>query len=147
MLNKHQTNMNLLLVEDNPGDVRLTQEALLQNQLDLKLHVAFDGEQALDFLYKRGEHENAPRPNLILMDINIPKYSGIEILEKIKTDPKLKRIPVVMLTTSDTYNDVSRCYELGANAYTIKPLDFENFINMINSIYNFWFVNVNLPKD
>lgn len=139
--------MNLLLVEDNPGDVRLTQEALMQNQLDLKLHVAFDGEQALDFLYKRGENENAPRPDLILMDINIPKYSGIEVLERIKTDANLKKIPVVMLTTSDTKNDVSKCYELGANAYTIKPLDFENFISMINSIYNFWFVNVKLPKD
>ncbi len=139
--------MNLLLVEDNPGDVRLTQEALMQNQLDLKLHVAFDGEQALDFLYKKGENEEAPRPDLILMDINIPKYSGIEVLERIKNDPNLKKIPVVMLTTSDTNNDVSKCYELGANAYTIKPLDFENFINMINSIYNFWFVNVKLPKD
>ncbi|MEI6312929.1 MAG: response regulator [Bacteroidota bacterium] len=139
--------MNLLLVEDNPGDVRLTQEALMQNQLDLKLHVAFDGEQALDFLYKKGEHESAPRPDLILMDINIPKYSGIEVLERIKKDAALKKIPVVMLTTSDTNNDVSKCYELGANAYTIKPLDFENFINMINSIYNFWFVNVKLPKD
>ena len=139
--------MNLLLVEDNPGDVRLTQEALMQNQLDLKLHVAFDGEQALDFLYKKGDNEEAPRPDLILMDINIPKYSGIEVLEKIKNDPNLKKIPVVMLTTSDTNNDVSKCYELGANAYTIKPLDFENFINMINSIYNFWFVNVKLPKD
>ncbi len=139
--------MNLLLVEDNPGDVRLTQEALMQNQLDLKLHVAFDGEQALDFLYKKGEHETAPRPDLILMDINIPKYSGIEVLERIKKDAALKKIPVVMLTTSDTNNDVSKCYELGANAYTIKPLDFENFINMINSIHNFWFVNVKLPKD
>jgi chemotaxis family two-component system response regulator Rcp1 len=139
--------MNLLLVEDNPGDVRLTQEALMQNELDLKLHVAFDGEQALDFLYKRAGYENSPRPDLILMDINIPKYSGIEVLEKIKGDPTLKKIPVVMLTTSDTNNDVSKCYELGANAYTIKPLDFENFITMINSIYNFWFMNVKLPKD
>jgi chemotaxis family two-component system response regulator Rcp1 len=139
--------MNLLLVEDNPGDVRLTQEALMQNELDLKLHVAFDGEQALDFLYKRAGYENSPRPDLILMDINIPKYSGIEVLEKIKGDPALKKIPVVMLTTSDTNNDVSKCYELGANAYTIKPLDFENFITMINSIYNFWFMNVKLPKD
>jgi CheY-like chemotaxis protein len=119
----------------------------MQNELDLKLHVAFDGEQALDFLYKRAGYENSPRPDLILMDINIPKYSGIEVLEKIKGDPALKKIPVVMLTTSDTNNDVSKCYELGANAYTIKPLDFENFITMINSIYNFWFMNVKLPKD
>ncbi len=130
--------MNLLLVEDNPGDVRLTEEAFNMNDIQLNLHVAYDGEQALNFIFQRNGYENSPRPDAILMDINIPKYSGIEVLEKIKKDENLKYIPIIMLTTSNTKLDLTRCYDLGVNAYMVKPIDFERFLNMIKSFYNFW---------
>ncbi len=134
--------MNLLLVEDNPGDVRLTEEAFNMNEIELNLHVAYDGEQALNFIFQRNGYENVPRPDAILMDINIPKYSGIEVLEKIKKDDNLKYIPIVMLTTSNTKQDLSRCYDLGVNAYMVKPIDFERFLNMTKAFYNFWFNSV-----
>lgn len=139
--------MNLLLVEDNPGDVRLTEEAFNMNEIELNLHVAYDGEQALNFIFQRNGYENVPRPDAILMDINIPKYSGIEVLEKIKKDDNLKYIPIVMLTTSNTKQDLSRCYDLGVNAYMVKPIDFERFLNMTKAFYNFWFNSVVTVKN
>jgi two-component system response regulator len=137
--------MNLLLIEDNPGDVRLTKEALKENNIHLDLKIAYDGEQALQYLLKEKEYMHAETPDLIIMDINLPKKNGIEVLEKIKADNRLKRIPVIMLTTSDTYQDIDKCYALHANAYIIKPIDFDQFVAIIKSIYEFWFIAVKLP--
>ncbi len=138
--------MNLLLIEDNPGDVRLTKEALKENNIQVTLNVAFDGEKALHYLFKEKEFAQAETPDLIMMDINLPKRNGLEVLERIKTDPKLKKIPVIMLTTSDTYQDIDKCYSLHVNAYIIKPIDFDQFVGIIKSIHDFWFLSVKLPS-
>ena len=110
------------------------------------MNVAFDGEKALHYLFKEKEFVQAETPDLIMIDINLPKRDGLEVLERIKTDPKLKKIPVIMLTTSDTYQDIDKCYSLHANAYIIKPIDFDQFVGIIKSIYDFWFLSVKLPS-
>lgn len=138
--------MNLLLVEDNSGDVRLTKEALKEINVSVNLNIAYNGEQALQYLFKEKEYSNAETPDVIIMDINLPKKNGIEVLEKVKQDSRLKRIPIIMLTTSDTYQDIEKCYSLHANAYIIKPIDFDQFVSIIRAIADFWFLSVKLPS-
>ncbi len=137
--------VEILLVEDNEGDVRLTREALREGHLSNRLHVAEDGERALDFLYRRGDFTNAPRPDLILLDLNLPRLDGREVLAEIKADPSLKRIPVVVLTTSRAEEDLVRMYDLHANCFITKPVDFDQFIQVVKTIENFWFTIVVLP--
>jgi two-component system response regulator len=125
------TNLQLievLLVEDDPGDELMTREAFEENKIVNRLHVAHDGQEALDFLYRRGEHENAPRVDLVLLDLNLPKYDGREVLQQIRSDPGLTHLPVVILTTSSAEEDVLRSYKLHANAFVTKPVDVNQFI-------------------
>jgi len=138
--------IEILLVEDNPGDVLLTQEALRDDKLKVKLSVASDGEEAMDFLLKRNAHTNAPRPDLILLDLNLPRKDGREVLSEIKNDPHLKSIPVVILTTSQAEEDILKAYALNANCYIQKPIDLEQFIKVVRSIESFWFTVVKLPE-
>lgn len=138
--------IDILLVEDNPGDVRLTQEAFKEAKLRNALQVCTDGEQALAYLRREGEHAAATRPDLILLDLNLPKVDGREVLEAIKADPALRHIPVVVLTTSSADEDVLRVYELAGNCYITKPVDFESFIAVIRSIEDFWLTVVRLPS-
>ncbi len=140
----HQT-IHILLVEDNPGDVRLTQEAMKEHKVLNSLAVAYDGEEALDYLYRRGPHANAPRPDVIILDLNLPKKDGREVLAEIKEDPALKRIPVVILTSSREEQDVIASYNLHANCFITKPIDMEQFIHVVRSINEFWFTVVKLP--
>jgi CheY-like chemotaxis protein len=135
----------VLLVEDDPGDEMMTREAFEDNKIGNTLHVVRDGLEALDFLYRRGEYENAPEPDLILLDLNLPKYDGRQVLEKIKSDPELSLIPVVVLTTSAAEEDILRSYKLHANAYVTKPVDFERFIDVIRQIDQFFVTVVKLP--
>jgi CheY-like chemotaxis protein len=137
--------IEILLVEDNPGDVRLTIEALKDSKVGNKLHVAKDGVEAMEFLRRTGEHAAAVRPDLILLDLNLPRMDGREVLSAIKSDPKLRTIPVVVLTTSRAEQDVLRSYELQANCYITKPVDLEQFITVVKSIEDFWFTVVTLP--
>ena len=139
--------IEILLVEDNPGDVRLTQEALKESKVTNNLHVAEDGMEALDFLYHKGNHTDAPRPDLILLDLNLPKKDGRELLEDIKADEELKRIPVVVLTTSKAEEDIYRMYDQHANCYITKPIDFDQFIEVVKSIEDFWLTIVKLPSE
>ena len=135
----------ILLVEDNLGDVRLTQEALKESKLYHELYVAMDGEEALEFLHQEGKFKDALNPDFILLDLNLPKKNGREVLAEIKTDPKLKQIPVVILTTSEADIDIERCYELHANCYITKPVEFEKFLEMIKKVEDFWLSIVKLP--
>lgn len=137
--------IEILMVEDNPGDVRLTQEALKDAKVSNLLRVAEDGVAALDFLHKCGACGEAPRPDLILLDLNLPRKNGREVLEEIKQDPRLKTIPVVILTTSQAEEDVLRAYRLHANCYITKPVDFVQFNTIIRSIEEFWLTIVTLP--
>ncbi len=137
--------IEILLVEDDPGDELITREAFEHNKLTNNLHVAHDGEEGLDFLYQRGQFEGAPRPDLILLDLNLPKYDGRQLLEKVKSDPDLARIPVVVLTTSSAEEDILRSYELHANAYVTKPVDLDQFINAVRQIDEFFIQVVRLP--
>ena len=137
--------IEILLVEDNPGDVRLTQEALKEGKVYSNLHWAKDGVEALEFLQREGKHASAPRPDLILLDLNLPKKDGREVLAVIKNDDRLKHIPVVVLTTSKAEEDVLRSYELHANCYVTKPVDLEKFIVVVQSIDRFWLTVVTLP--
>jgi chemotaxis family two-component system response regulator Rcp1 len=137
--------VEILLVEDNPGDFRLTQEALHEGKVYNNLHWAKDGVDALDFLKRRGKHANAPRPDIILLDLNLPKKDGREVLSEIKQDDDLKAIPVVILTTSQAEEDVLRSYDLHANCYVTKPVDLEKFIVVVQSIDRFWLTVVTLP--
>ncbi len=137
--------VEILLVEDNPGDVRLTKEALREGKVYSNLHWAKDGVEALDFLRHRGAHQNAPRPDIILLDLNLPKKDGREVLQEIKGDDALKHIPVVVLTTSKAEEDVLRSYELHANCYVTKPVDLDKFIVVVKSIDRFWLTVVTLP--
>jgi CheY-like chemotaxis protein len=137
--------VEILLVEDNPGDVRLTQEALKEGKVYNNLHWAKDGVEALSFLMREGEHANAPRPDIILLDLNLPKKDGREVLEVIKRHDRLKHIPVVVLTTSKAEEDVLRSYELHANCYVTKPVDLDKFIVVVQSIDRFWLTVVTLP--
>ena len=137
--------VEILLVEDNPGDVRLTMEALKDCKMRNTLYVVEDGEEALSFLSKEGKYSSAPHPDLILLDLNLPKKNGKEVLFEIKKNPKLKRIPVVILTTSKAEEDIVKTYDLHANCYITKPVDFDQFISVVRKIEDFWFTIVKLP--
>lgn len=137
--------IEILMVEDNPGDVDLTLEGLAEGKIANRLHVAEDGEEALEFLRRRGPFEDVPRPDLILLDLNLPRKSGLEVLEEIKDDPDLRVIPVVILTSSKAEEDVARSYRLHANCYVTKPVDFGQFAHVVRSVERFWFNVVTLP--
>ncbi|MCX5415855.1 MULTISPECIES: response regulator [unclassified Streptomyces] len=137
--------IEVLLVEDDPGDELMTREAFEDNKIRNTLHVVRDGQEALDFLYRQGEYPDAPRPDLVLLDLNLPKYDGRQVLEKIKTDPELALIPVVVLTTSSAEEDILRSYKLHANAYVTKPVDLEQFIGAVRQIDDFFVSVVRLP--
>ena len=137
--------INILLVEDNPGDVRLTVEALKEGRVRNQLSVVSDGVEALAFLRNQGPYTDAPRPDLMLLDLNLPRKDGREVLAEIKDDPNLRRIPVVVLTTSEAEADVLKSYALHANCYITKPVDLEQFINVIGTIEDFWLTIVKLP--
>lgn len=139
--------IEILLVEDSPADILLTREAFKNNKIANKIYVAEDGIQALDFLYKRGQYVSAPRPDLILLDLNLPRKNGREVLAEIKADPDLRTIPIVVLTTSNDEEDILKAYNLNANCYVIKPVGFENFMKAMQSIRNFWFSVVTLPPE
>jgi len=139
--------VDILLVEDSPGDADLAKEALEDSKLKNNLFTVVDGEAALDFLYKRAPYENVPRPDLILLDLNLPKKDGREVLKEIKEHPELKRIPVVVLTTSRAEEDILKTYNLHANCYIAKPLDLDKFLEVVKTIENFWMSIVVLPHD
>jgi CheY-like chemotaxis protein len=139
--------IEILLVEDNPGDVRLTREALKEGKVYSNLHTVKDGVEAMDFLRRQGKYAGVPRPDIILLDLNLPKKDGREVLEEIKTDESLKRIPVVVLTTSKAEEDVLRTYNLHANCYVTKPVDLEKFMVVVKSIDVFWLTVVTLPPN
>jgi CheY-like chemotaxis protein len=138
--------IEILLVEDNPGDARLTREALAMSKIHNNLHHARDGEEALRFLKREGGFAEAPRPDLILLDLNLPKRDGREVLDDIKRDPDLMHVPVVILTTSQAEEDILRAYRLHANCFISKPVDLEQFIKVVRSIEQFWFTIVKLPE-
>jgi chemotaxis family two-component system response regulator Rcp1 len=137
--------IDILLVEDNPGDVRLTQEGLKAARIANSLHVAANGDQALDYLYRRNGNANAPRPDVVLLDLDLPGIDGRAVLSTIKDDEDLRRIPVVVLTSSEAETDIVKAYEAHANCYIAKPIDFDNFLNVVKSIENFWLSVVRLP--
>ncbi|NQT19164.1 MAG: response regulator [Planctomycetes bacterium] len=135
----------ILLVEDNPGDVRLTMEALQEAKVLNTLHVAKDGVEAMAFLRREAENANAPRPDLILLDLNLPRKDGREVLAEIKADDDLKSIPVVVLTTSEAEEDILKSYNLHANCYIVKPVDLDQFIEVVKTLQGFWLMVVRLP--
>lgn len=137
--------MDILLVEDNPGDARLAAEAFKEGRVPTRLHVVQDGIEAIAFLRREGPFESAPRPDLVLLDLNLPRKDGREVLAEIKEDPLLRRIPVIVLTTSQAETDVNRAYELHANCYIVKPVDFDRFIDVVKGIEDFWCSLVKLP--
>jgi chemotaxis family two-component system response regulator Rcp1 len=139
--------IEVLLVEDSPGDVRLTREAFKDAKVHISLHVASDGAEAMAFLGREGSYVNAPRPDLILLDLNLPKKDGREVLEEIKESASLKTIPVVILTTSASEEDILRSYRLHANCYITKPVDLAGFLKVVKSIDNFWLSVVKLPHE
>lgn len=138
--------LELLLVEDNPGDVRLTREALKSGKIPTNLSVARDGVEAMEFLRRRGSFDSAPRPDLILLDLNLPRKSGREVLLEIKNDPELRRIPVLVMTTSRATQDINRAYSLNANCYITKPMELDEFLRIVRSIEEFWLKTVRLPR-
>jgi CheY-like chemotaxis protein len=140
-----ETLKEVLLVEDSPGDVRLTREAFRKLDRSVNLHVAIDGVDAMAFLKREGDHVNAPRPDFILLDLNMPKMDGREVLARIKGDPGLKLIPTIILTTSDADVDISKSYLLQANCYLTKPVQLDEFENLVRSITDFWLTMVKLP--
>jgi len=137
--------IDILLVEDDPGDVLMTREAFEHHKIRNALHVASDGVEALQFLKREGRFGEAPRPGLILLDLNLPRKDGREVLGEIKQDPVLRTIPVVVLTTSEAEEDILRSYDLHANAYVTKPVDFEKFVEVVRQIDDFWVTVVQLP--
>jgi CheY-like chemotaxis protein len=139
--------IEILLVEDSPGDVRLTQEALKEAKLANNLRIARDGIEAMAYLRGEGDVGECPRPDLILLDLNLPRKDGREVLAEIKDDPRLRRIPVVVLTTSQADEDILRAYDLHANCYITKPVDFRQFLNVVEMIEDFWLTVVKLPHD
>ncbi len=141
------TPIEILLVEDNPGDIRLTQEALKDGKVVNHLSVVEDGAEAIEFLCRRGSYKDAPRPDLILLDFNLPKKDGRQVLAEIKADPCLRRIPVVVMTTSRAEEDVLKAYDLHANCYITKPIDLDQFLNVVKAIEDFWLSIVKLPKN
>ena len=138
--------IEVLLVEDSPGDVRLTQEAFRDANGRIRLHVASDGVEAMAFLRNEGEYHNAPRPNFILLDLNIPKMDGREVLARIKSDEGLKTIPTIILTTSSAEADIAKSYQLQANCYLTKPVQLDEFEGVVKSINDFWITKVRLPQ-
>lgn len=138
--------VEILLVEDDAGDVELTTEALEDSKLRINLNVVRDGVEAIAYLRKQGEYASSKRPDLILLDLNLPRKDGREVLQEIKNDSNLKQIPVVILTTSDTEEDIYKSYDLGANCYVSKPLGLDEFIHIVQSIEDFWFTIVKLPQ-
>jgi len=138
--------VEILLVEDNPGDVQLTREALAETKLLINLQVARDGEQALAFLRRQGCYAVAPRPDLVLLDLNLPRKDGREVLAEMKADDTLKRIPVVVLTTSSAEADILKSYDLHANCYVTKPINLDQFLHIVQAIENFWLSVVVLPS-
>jgi chemotaxis family two-component system response regulator Rcp1 len=139
--------IEILLVEDSPGDVRLTREAFKDAKVHINLNVASDGTDAMAFLKREGDYANVPRPDLILLDLNLPKKDGREVLEEIKQSPTLKSIPVVILTTSASDADILRSYKLHANCYITKPVGLDGFLEVVKSIDNFWLTVVKLPSE
>jgi CheY-like chemotaxis protein len=137
--------VEVLLIEDNPGDVRLTQEALKEAKVHNNLSVVNDGLDAMSFLRREGRFAQAPRPDLVLLDLNMPRKDGREVLAEVKADPDLRRIPVVVLTTSKAEEDILRSYDLHANSYVTKPVDFEQFMKVVRSIEEFWLSVVKFP--
>ncbi len=137
--------IDILLVEDNPGDVELVREALSEGKIRNELHVAQDGIEAMKFLKREAGYEDSPCPDLVLLDLNLPKKSGREVLEEIKSNAKLKFIPVVILTSSKAEEDILKSYKLYANCYVTKPVDFEQFMKVVKSIEDFWLTVVKLP--
>ncbi len=142
---KDSKEIEILLVEDNAGDVRLTIEALKEAKVSNKLSVTRDGVEAMEFLQQKGEYKNAARPDLILLDLNLPRKDGRELLAEIKSNPGLRHIPVVVLTTSRSEEDILRAYDLHANCYITKPVDFRQFMSVVKSIEDFWLTVVKLP--
>ena len=138
--------VEVLLVEDSPGDVRLTQETFRETNKSIHLHVASDGVEAMEFLNMQGEFADAPRPDFILLDLNIPKLDGREVLARIKKDEDLKTIPTIILTTSDAEADIVKSYQLQANCYLTKPVQLEEFESVVKSINDFWLMKVKLPQ-
>ncbi|GAB3453273.1 response regulator [Insolitispirillum peregrinum] len=138
--------IEILLVEDNPGDARLTFEALRHGTSTSNIHHVSDGEQALHYLRKTGPFVDSPTPDIVLLDLNLPRRNGREVLADMKSDPALRSIPVVALTTSSARDDVNACYALGANAYMVKPVEFDRFVEAIRSFEEFWLRTVTLPK-
>jgi CheY-like chemotaxis protein len=137
--------IEILLVEDNPGDVRLAREALKENKVLNNLHVVEDGVSAMQFLHRQGNYQNAARPDLVLLDLNLPKKDGREVLAEIKADVDLRRIPVVMLTVSKAEEDIVKAYNLHVNCYITKPIDLDRFIEVVRAIEDFWLTIVKLP--
>ena len=138
--------MQILLVEDSAADVRLTQEALKDAKILNELHVARDGVEAMDFLLRRGEHAGAPRPDIVILDLNLPRKDGKEVLAEMKGDPDLRSIPVAVLTTSDAEIDVLESYDLGANCFLTKPVDLDQFLKVVRAVEEFWLGMVRLPE-
>lgn len=138
--------IDILLVEDNPGDIRLTQEAFKDGKIKNKLNIVMDGEEAILYLKKTGKYKDVSTPDIILLDLNLPKKDGREVLAEIKEDPNLKCIPVIILTTSSAQSDILSTYLRHANCYIMKPVDFDQFINVVRSIENFWLSIVKLPN-
>jgi len=145
MFTRNRDIRQILLVEDNPGDIRLTQEAIKEGPFKIELSVVKDGVEALDFLYKRGDYSQAPTPELVLLDLNLPRKDGRDVLSEIKADDNLKTIPVVILTTSEAEQDIQKTYRLHANCFITKPVDLDMFIYMIRQIEIFWLSVVQLP--
>lgn len=143
----HSRPIDILLVEDSPGDVRLAEEALREARIHNQLHVVNDGEKALDFLYRTNGFPDAARPDLILLDLNLPRKDGREVLQAVKSNQRLRRIPIVVLTTSDAEQDVLQSYDLHANCFITKPVDFDRFVDVIRHIEEFWLQTVRLPEE
>ena len=139
--------VQILLVEDNPADVRLTTEAFRESNVDHRMHVACDGVEALAYLRREGPHQSADRPDLVILDLNLPRKDGREVLAEIKSDPRLKRIPVLVLTTSQADADVRQCYDLHANCVLSKPLQFDSFLASVERLRDFWLGAATLPPN
>jgi len=139
--------IDILLVEDNPGDVRLTQEALKDAKVRNTLQVVRDGEEAMAYLHRRGKYKDATRPDVIFLDLNLPRKTGLEVLKDVKADNELRRIPIVVITTSNAEQDIVRSYDLHANCYVTKPVDLGQFLEVVKSIEDFWLTIVRLPPE
>ena len=146
LIGENGTAIQVLLVEDSPGDVRLTREAFREANMNIQLHVASDGVEAMAFLKQEAPHIGVPRPDLILLDLNLPKMDGREVLANIKADDTLKTIPTVILTTSEAEADIVKSYQLQANSYLSKPVEFEDFESLVKSINEFWLIKAKLPQ-